>query len=1024
MCVYIYTLWYLTLDFLLFLEAMQISAAVLIPPSFFLLPHTCYVNTYRACAKERLEVVQCLLQRSSSEPLSNLASNESPLHVTCEKCNHKIVSALLEHSPRLMFIPHPETSMTPLHIACKKGDLEMVKIICKCFQSYINDVKEEDNSPPDMKDKVGHTPFFIACSSGHIEIVRELCQLKEDLGKKMTLDVNARVSDTNRTSLHAAIINGSFETVHLLLTLEDTNINVEARPSPTTHEKFLSLIEMKRHGRLLLSHESSMSLTVQNDTSSSPPDASLSSTSVPSHFATMGPDDYHNAGGGGGRGTHPMTNTGYSSKTYDETDVTSYPKAYAYTSSLSNFTVPAPRKFPSAQSKSRPIAPAIRPISELEIDSSLEADSRALGIFLTQREELVVGKKDRTGGMAFNQLMFTPLAEACALGYNEIAEELLSYGAYDTSGLACRIAHLAQSYDTMHHILARCCTVVKERVDRGTSTMDLEPRVSIEQGLHLAWNGKRLPEVKGEWFTDSTVYYLDNPQRADSETEDVEASEDRNLRRVKPLCLRQLTLSAMPIRELNLSKNNLKSLPLQVFQLEHLTELLVQNNRIVELPEAGFGETWKCTRLELVNLSYNNLLHLPACLWLLPNLRKICVSHNNISTFSDADIPHDELSKALTFIDLSSNCIGPELPQFFFEFSSLRKAYFSKNKLSHLPDTIWQCPTLQELILSHNELVSLPWCDSSSETVSRDSAMGGYSILQQSDQVLTGVVQVKPNLSGNPYSKPKSSLYRSIKPSGGELSWVNYCAVNTESYDYSQLWKLDVSKNKLKEFPEALPCLAPNLTELIISHNPIGFIDLHYIPQSMKKLVCRNCEIELVGNVISADKFKQVVRNCRYPLENYQGKPCQHRNHPRLNQLTTFNLSQNRIKHFQLIHRHPTQQQLGRDPGNQPREKAFQASLSSLELLYPALENLDLSRNNLHDLFNPNIGHQSHLKSIKLNDNPELERIPYQFSCLRKSKDFTELTMANLPKLYEPPVEYQAADLSHIFTFMRSSLKE
>ena len=969
-------------------------------------------------------MVQCLLQRSSSEPLSNLAGNESPIHVTCQKSNHKIARALLEHSPKLMFLLQYENSMTPLHIACQKGDLEMVQIICKCFQSYIDDVKEEDNSPPDIKDKLGRTPFFIACFSGHIEIVREFCQLKEDIGKKMTLDVNARIFDTSQTPLHAAVTKGSFDTVQLLLTLEDTNKNVEARPSLTTHEKFLSLIEMKRHGRLLLPHESSTSLTAQHvDPSSTPPDTSLSSTLVVPHFATMRPDDYYNGvGAGGGR---EYTNTGYSSQIHDDTDVTTYPRAYLSTGSLSNFTVPNPRKFSTVQNQSRPVAP-IRPISELDADGSVESDSRALGIFLTQREELVVGKKDRTGGMMFSQLMLTPLAEACALGHNEIAEELLSYGAYDMSGLACRIAHLVQSYDVMQHILARCCTVVKERVDHGTTTMDHEPRISLEQGLQLAWNGKRLPEVKGEWFTDSAVYYIDNPQNTDSESEDVVMSEDRNLRRVKPLCLRQLTLTEMPIRELNLSKNNLKSLPLQIFQLEHLTELLVQNNRIVELPDAAAGETWKCTRLGLVNLSYNNLLRLPACLWTLQNLRKICISHNNITTFSETDIPQGELSKVLTSIDLSSNCIGPALPPFLFQFPSLKKAYFSKNKLSSLPDTVWQCPTLQELIVSHNMLESLPWCEPSSEDVSRDSAgRCGFSILQQSDQVLTGVVQVKPNLAGNPYSKPKSSLYRSIKPSGGELSWVNYCAVNTESYDYSQLWKLDVSKNKLKEFPEALPCLAPNLTELIISHNPIRFVDLQYVPQFMKKLVCRSCEVELVGNVISAEKLKQVVRNCRYPLENYQGKPCQHRNHPRLNQLTTFNLTQNSVKHFQLIHlRRTPQQQHGADPGNQPREKAFQAPLSSLELLYPALENLDLSRNNLQGLFNPNIGHQSHLKSIKLNDNPDLERIPYQFSCLRKSKDFTELTMENLPKLYEPPVEYQTADLSHILTFMRSSLKE
>lgn len=983
-------------------------------------PHTfsrALYYTYRACVKQRLEVVQCLLMRSGSGPLSNISGNDSPIHIACEKRNHKIAHALLNHSPRLMYAIQID-NLTPLHIACNNGDLEMVRFICDHIRSYVTatDAKEGEVLPPDTRDISGRTPFFIACFHGYLQIVQELCQLKEYLGNDLAFDVNSLQIDTNRTPLHAAVSKGSFETVHLLLTLEETDKNIEALPSSSTQELFLRNIEMKRHGRLLLPTDTDMmSMSCEEPLTISVTETSLNHTAAIFHYSTSA-----NHIGGGGGGDRYQPDTGVGSSMHDDTNTSTLPNAYTSTASQVNFTLPVPRKLPDSK------APATKRLNKVreETEDVPESENRALAIFLTQREDLVVGKKERAGGTVFSKLVMSPLAEACALGYNEIAEELLRYGGYDKSGVACRIAHLAQSYDLMQHILSRCCSVVKkERIGHGSSSASSDKQHSqTEPGLRVSWSGKKLPELKGEWFTDSAVYYVDKSHSESTENDEemvLEAS--RNLRRVNPLNLRQLTLAEMPIKEINLRGNNLKWLPIEIFELEHLTELIVNNNRIIELPEPEDGEMWKCIRLEQINLSYNNLLRLPACLWKLPNLRKICISHNNISTFSESDIPLGELSTALSSLDLSHNSIGPELPAFIFEFPALEKVFLSKNNISELPNTMWLCPTLQELKLNNNQIVTLPWCEPNLEASSSDTYV---SSLFQQHQVLTGVVQVKPNAAGNPYLKQKSSIYRSIKPSGGELSWVNYCVVNTESYDYSMLKKLDLSRNKVTHFPESLPCLAPNLIEFNISHNPIHFVDIQHVPQSMKKLICRNCEIGLIGNVMSSEESKKTVQVCRCLVDTYEGKSCQHRNHPRLNHLTSLELTQNRLRHFQLIEHRSHGKQNGKDPGELLVEKVFQPSLSSLQLLYPALENLDLSKNDLQGLFNPNIGHQSHLKSIKLNGNPELEQIPYTFSNLKKSKDFTELTMSDLPKLFEPPVEYQKADLSHVMTYMRSCLKE
>ena len=608
----------------------------------------------------------------------------------------------------------------------------------------------------------------------------------------------------------------------------------------------------------------------------------------------------------------------------------------------------------------------------------------------------------------------SPLAEACALSHDKIASLLLSFDVDDEEGLACRIAHLALNYNLMQRILGHSCTV-KKKADPSDSQSPAKP------GLQLLWNGKRLPELRGEWFTEKAVYFVSTDEQGDEETDNGEQT-TKSAGQVEPQLLKEVSLSEIHIRIIDLNSNNLQSLPLELFFLESLTELSVSANKLVQLPVSDKEMCgWKCNELQLLNLGNNQLTALPSCVWVLPNLKKLCASHNTIS-FTERSVPKGELSGSLSSIDLSFNKLHPTLPPFLFNFPSLKKAYFQGNKLVTLPDSVWNCPTLHELLLNDNLLESLPWCDPEAESATSGGTFDEHAIFQQSEVVLTGVVEVKPH-AGNRF-KSQMSVYRSIKSTGlTELSWVNYSAVNTETYDYSALTKLDISNNNLRSFPEALPCLAPNLIELNISQNEIPLVDLQFIPQSMKKLTSRNCKMKRIGNVIDQEGFKQVVKRCRCPIPDFQGKPCQHRNHPRLDHLTFLDLSNNQIQHLQLLH-HPPYESLGADPGEYPQEKEFQHNISSLDLLYPALENLNLSKNDLHGLFNPNIGHQTHLKSIKLDNNPHLERIPFQFSYLKKSKDFTELSMHGLPNLIHPPGEYANAGLSHLLTYMRSCLKE
>ena len=172
--------------------------------------------------------------------------------------------------------------------------------------------------------------------------------------------------------------------------------------------------------------------------------------------------------------------------------------------------------------------------------------------------------------------------------------------------------------------------------------------------------------------------------------------------------------------------------------------------------------------------------------------------------------------------------------------------------------------------------------------------------------------------------------------------------------------------------------------------------------------------------MISKSYQSEMSRNCRHTKAKEPN--CLHRNHIQLPNLRSMDLSGNKITHMQLLHHQYADHQV--DFGKM--EQSYDPKKVSIDLLYPALEGLNLVNNNLMDEFNPNIGHQRYLKWIKLSGNHCLERIPMQFGLL-KNGQLTELSMDHLPNLVEPPAEYRDVKigmLGSLLTYMRSRLKK
>jgi hypothetical protein len=126
---------------------------------------------------------------------------------------------------------------------------------------------------------------------------------------------------------------------------------------------------------------------------------------------------------------------------------------------------------------------------------------------------------------------------------------------------------------------------------------------------------------------------------------------------------------------LNLSGNQLSSLPEDLSRLHKLRILFCSNNSFIEVP-ASIG---RCTNLEMVGFKANRIRHLPAEA-LPPKLRWLILTDNQLET-----VP-DEIGRC----------------------SRLQKLMLAGNQLCALPESLADCRELELLRIAANRLSALP----------------------------------------------------------------------------------------------------------------------------------------------------------------------------------------------------------------------------------------------------------------------------------------------------------------------------
>lgn len=877
--------------------------------------------TYRATFYEQTEVVKLMLSSSKSQPLYNPNTRETSLLMACRRGYYDITEALLEHSPQLAFLSEAQNNFSPLHLACSKGYTSLVGLLLQAIQKYADSNEIVTNL--DFCDKLKCTPLYKACYYGHYDIVKLLIKKNS---KYVTIDINATMHN-QRTPLHAAVAKGNAEIVRLMLTLEGINTEIIGQPSKYTLAKLTkSCQDIKavplETPEIVKSPSDNISFSFENEVEQLLRIRSVSLYSDDLEKLKFDPES-------------PSLDKVVSFE--EQTD------KFVENPSHEHLEDQVTDKESDPEGKEVTEVTEVLPMEDMDIDYTIFEDPTTGQISISESSK---------GMNSSNQLLISPLTEACACLNSEMLEILLSHGVRDSNGVACRIAHIAHRPDLIKLILSYHILRGKEsKVDSDT-----------EAYLELQWNYKKLPVCTTEWLGDDKGVY------------------QASILPYSP----KIKYYSYSIGIIHLDHNQIAEVPAELFQLKNVREIDISYNKITRLITTVFesDEEWRCPCLEELNVSNNRLTRIPSSIWSLAKLSTIKLSNNKLETLlPETGSIEKESSPSIKTVDLSSNLLKNEISSFIFELPGLRILNISNNKISGLPGSVWKCTTIQDLNISNNCLKNLP-VKNCRRKIPRVNTM--FTL----------------------HDKPSRTTNRSS-------------FIVMQSYDYSALQILNLSNNKMSEFPDYLPCYAPNLTELTISGNMIPEIDLKFLPSTLKNLIANDCGITKFGNVISMTKSQQIMENCRHPPEHdHEYNYCSHRIHKQLIFLNKIELSGNKLSALQLVYHPPS------SDTNYEDLEFYDSNIMPANLLYPNLEILDVSSNCLTGEFNPNIGHQTSLRSINLNNNPQLEKIPMEFAYLKKSKNLMQLKMKGLDNLVEPPVEYREAGLNHLLTYMKSRLKK
>ncbi|XP_054282489.1 protein phosphatase PHLPP-like protein isoform X2 [Macrosteles quadrilineatus] len=190
--------------------------------------------------------------------------------------------------------------------------------------------------------------------------------------------------------------------------------------------------------------------------------------------------------------------------------------------------------------------------------------------------------------------------------------------------------------------------------------------------------------------------------------------------------LQRLSVTPRPskLKHLDISYNDLSTLPEWIAGCHHLRSLFASHNQLTSLPDHLFCSELSC--LQTLQLSFNKLISLPAVIRHIP-LQQLFLQSNCISSLPEHFFV---ASSRMRVLNISNNCLQ-SLPTSVADnhqletllitanlitdlsplvrFANLRTLHAAYNTIHMLPDSCTSAwPELEEIVLSGNQITQLP----------------------------------------------------------------------------------------------------------------------------------------------------------------------------------------------------------------------------------------------------------------------------------------------------------------------------
>lgn len=302
------------------------------------------------------------------------------------------------------------------------------------------------------------------------------------------------------------------------------------------------------------------------------------------------------------------------------------------------------------------------------------------------------------------------------------------------------------------------------------------------------------------------------------------------------ICLRNL-------KSLDLSSNEIGAVTgTQLQGWQQLQKFNLKHNLIRYLDRDVFQLSPDLTTLDISN---NQLSTLPAALFSTSKLVHLSLANNSISSISTQTFANQE---NLQHLDLSGNLLSSAeiKPGLFQGLSSLKELDISQNQIDRLrKKTFWDLDTLETLKLASNKLRELPNKLLRNMQSLKTLVLSKNLLTQVSNEALQGAKQLNQLLlDNNLIEELEDQVFTNLSSvSVLDLSYNNLLQVpktlralrNLQSVDLSknfiseldslalpQLWRLDISKNKITNVTSSTFNKMVSLQILDISNNNIA----------------------------------------------------------------------------------------------------------------------------------------------------------------------------------------------------------